>query len=306
MVLSSVALRVGVLLLLPPLLVGLIAKTKAVLTGRVGAPLVQPYYDLWKLVRKGAIYSRTTSWVFWMGPLVALAATMTAALVVPVANQPAPCAFWGDVILWVALLGLARFALVLAALDTGSSFEGLGASREVTFASLVEPALLITLVVVAKVTQSARLDGMFGSALAHGWVVASPALALAVAGLFVAMLAENARMPVDDPLTHLELTMIHEVMVLDHGGPDMAAVLYGSAMKLLLFGTLLVRLLCPVSLGVPWADAALGVAGLLLLAVLIGGVESSMARLRLVRVPQWLVTASVLALIGLLFVWGAR
>lgn len=297
------AFHVGTILLLPPLLLGVIGKTKATLTGRIGAPLLQPYHDLWKLLHKGAVYSRTTSWVMWMGPLVALAAIVTAALLVPVAGRPAPISFWGDAILWVSLLGLARFATILAALDTGSSFEGMGASREVTFSSLVEPALLMALAIVAKLTHSAHLEDMFGPALVQAWLAAGPALALAVAGLLIAMLAENARIPVDDPLTHLELTMIHEVMVLDHGGPDFACILYGSALKLLLFGALLVRVLCPVSLGSFWLDRAACVAGLLALAIVIGVVESSMARLRLIRVPQFLVTACVLALVGMLLVW---
>lgn len=303
MVVIQRLLSLGLVIVFPPLLLGVIHKTKAILTGRVGAPVLQPYYDLWKLLQKGAVYSRTTSWVFRAGPLVSLAALLTAALFVPLAAPSTPLSFWGDVVLWAYLIGVSRFITALAALDTGSSFEGMGASREVTFASLAEPALFVALAVIAKVTGSVQLSGMFGPVLGSAWRTAGPALALAASSLFLVLLAENARMPVDDPTTHLELPMIHEVMVLDHGGPDFAFILYGSALKLFLFGVLLVRLLVPAHIGMPWLDLGILLAGLLGLAVLIGIVESSMARLRLIRVPQLLVTSGVLAAVGLLLVW---
>jgi len=293
---------IGMVLIGPPLLLGVIGKTKAFLSGRQGPPVLQPYYDLWKLLGKGAVYSRTTSWVFRAGPVVSLAAVLAAAVFVPVAGRPALVSFEGDLILWAYLLALARFVTVLAALDTGSSFEGMGASREVTFSALAEPALFLALAVVARSTGSLMLDGMFGPALAQAWGPSGAALALAVASLVVVLLAENARVPVDDPATHLELTMIHEVMVLDHGGPDLAFILYGSALKLFLFAALIVRLVLPWSAGEPLLDLlwfALGLAGV---AVLVGTVESSMARMRLVRVPQLLVTASVLSAVALLLV----
>lgn len=293
----------GLTILCPPLLLGVIHKTKAILTGRIGAPVLQPYYDLWKLLQKGATYSHTTSWVFRASPLVSLAALLSAACFVPLAAPSRLLSFWGDAVLWAYLIGLARFFTVLAALDTGSSFEGMGASREVTCASLTEPALLLALAVIAKVTGSVQLSAMFGPILASAWSTAAPALALAAASLFLVLLAENARIPVDDPLTHLELTMIHEVMVLDHSGPDLALILYGSAVKLFLFCVLLIRLLVPVHGGAPWMELGALLAGLLGLAVLIGIVESSMARLRLIRVPQLLVTSGVLAAVGLLLVW---
>jgi formate hydrogenlyase subunit 4 len=286
--------RVAVVLLAPPLLLGVIGKTKAFLTGRIGPPVLQPYYDLWKLWQKGAVYSQTTSWIFRAGPIVALAAFLTAALLIPLGSHTAPLAFWGDVVLWAYLFGLARFFTVLAAMDTGSSFEGMGASREVTFSSLAEPALFIGLAVVARQTQSLSLSQMFGPALAHAWAVSAPALGLVAASLFIVLLTENARIPVDDPATHLELTMIHEVMVLDHGGPDLGLILYGSAVKLFVLGMLLVQFFLP---GMP-------LAGLLVLAVLIGAVESLMARLRLVHVPRLLMAACALAAMGLLLVWS--
>jgi formate hydrogenlyase subunit 4 len=285
-------------LALPPLLVGVVNRVKAVFSGRQGPPLWQIYADLWRLARKGAVYSRTTTWVFRAGPVVSVAAVATAGLFLSFAGTPALLRFGGDFILVAYLLGLARFATVLAALDTGSSFEGMGAAREVTFSSLAEPALFLCLVTVARATQSISLTDMLGPALAPAWDHSAPALLLACIGLFVVALAENARIPVDDPNTHLELTMIHEVMVLDHSGPDFALIVYGASMKLYLFGALLTRLALGATGTGPLA-VPLFLAGMVGFAVLIGVVESTMARLRLVRVPQLLVGASVLSAFGL-------
>jgi formate hydrogenlyase subunit 4 len=291
-------LHVALLLALPPLVLGVVNRTKAVLAGRRGPPLLQAYFDLAKLLRKGAVYSRTTSWMFRAGPVVGLAAIATAGLLLSMGGAPAVLTFNGDFVLFAYLLGLARFVTALAALDTGSPFEGMGAAREVTFASLAEPALFLCLLVLARATGALSLGGMLGPALPGAWDHAAPALALAAIGLFVLALAENARIPVDDPNTHLELTMIHEVMVLDHGGPDLALILYGAAMKLFLFGAILARLVLGHAEGA-LASEALFLAGVLAFAVGVGLVESFMARLRMVRVPQLLVGASVLSAFAL-------
>ena len=291
-------LHLALLLALPPLLLGVVNRTKARFAGRAGPPLLQPYWDLARLLRKGAVYSRTTSWVFRAGPVVGLAAIATAGLLLSMGGAPAALTFDGDFVLFAYLLGLARFVTALAALDTGSPFEGMGAAREVTFASLAEPALFLCLLVLARATGSLSLGGMLGPALPAAWDHAAPALALAAIGLFVLALAENARIPVDDPNTHLELTMIHEVMVLDHGGPDLAFILYGAAMKLFLFGAILSRIVlghCEGAL----ASEALLLAGVLGFGVGVGLVESFMARLRMNRVPQLLVGASVLSAFAL-------
>jgi formate hydrogenlyase subunit 4 len=237
--------------------------------------------------------------VFRAGPVVGLAAVATAGVLLPLGGGAAPVAFTGDFVLFAYLLALARFATALAALDTGSSFEGMGAAREVSFASMAEPALFLCLLVMARATGSLSLSGMLGPSLAPAWGAAAPALLLAALALLVVALAENARIPVDDPNTHLELTMIHEVMVLDHSGPDLAFILYGAAMKLLLFGALVVRLALGGRGYAPGAGEAWFVLGLLGSAVLVGVVESAMARLRLTRVPQMLVGASVLSVFAL-------
>lgn len=291
-------LHLAALLLLPPLLVGIVNRTKAIVAGRQGPPVLQLYFDLAKLLRKGAVYSRTTSWVFRAGPIVGLAAIASAGLLLSMGGAPALVAFGGDFVLFAYLLGLARFVTALAALDTGSPFEGMGAAREVTFASLAEPALFLCLLVLARATGSISLSGMLGPSLPGAWGAATPALVLAALGLFVVALAENARIPVDDPNTHLELTMIHEVMVLDHGGPDFAFILYGAAMKLFLFGALLSRIVLGHAQGA-LASELLFFGGLVLFAVGVGMVESAMARLRMVRVPQLLVGASVLSAFAL-------
>jgi formate hydrogenlyase subunit 4 len=224
---------------------------------------------------------------------------MTAAAVVPFRGAPAPLAFPGDPVLLCGLLALMRFATVLAALDTGSSFEGMGASREVQFAALAEPALVLALAVVVRTTGSLSLSGAFAALGPGAWAHRGAALLLVLAALFVVHLAENARVPVDDPNTHLELTMIHEVMVLDHGGPDLALIQYAAALKLWVLGALLVGVALPVEPLAPAAAAAVSLTGMVALAVLVGVVETTMARLRLVRVPQLLVGAAALAVLAL-------
>lgn len=283
--LISLGGHLAALLLAPPLLLGIIAKTKAVFGGRKGPPVLQLYYDLFKLMGKGAVYSRTTTWMFRLGPVLSLAAVLLAGLLVPLVGA-APFPFTGDAILFAYLLGLGRFVTAAAALDAGSSFEGMGASREVAFASFAEPALILAVAALADATGSLSLSGMFGGAI---WASFGAGVVLLVGSLFLVLLAENSRIPVDDPATHLELTMIHEVMVLDHGGVDLAFILYGSAVKLLLWSSLLVRLMVPAAPGAAgWAVWGLGVAAV---AAAVGVVESSMARLRLTRVPQLLVVA---------------
>jgi formate hydrogenlyase subunit 4 len=290
---ALVSLLLG--LVTAPLLLGVINRTKAFFAGRKGQPLVQPYRDLGKLLRKGAVYSRTTTWLFRAGPIVGLAAVLVALALVPLGGVPALLAFPGDLVLFAYLLGLARFATVTAALDTGSSFEGMGASREVWLAALAEPALLLGLAAVALETGTLSLSDMYARTALDIWPRAGLPLALVVAALAVVVLAENCRIPFDDPNTHLELTMIHEVMVLDHGGPDLAFIQYGAALKLWLLGALLVGLVVPVRSGFLLVDAVALVGGLLVLGILIGVVESSMARLRLLRVPPLLIGAVVLA-----------
>ncbi len=303
-------------LILSPLLVGIINRTKAFFAGRTGQPLLQLYFDLAKLLRKGAVYSKTTSWIFRAGPVVQLAAAVTALFVLPWGGASAPFHFNGDLILFAYLMGLMRFFTVLAALDTGSAFEGMGASREVQFSALAEPALLVGLAAAAhaghdhiapllgNLRGTLSLSGIYSSLSMDAWLSSGPALLMVAGALFVVFLAENSRIPFDDPNTHLELTMIHEVMILDHGGPDLAMILYGASLKMWLLGSLTAGLIVPVRTGNAWLDAGAVFAGLCFLALLTGVVESTMARLRLLRVPQLLVSAGFLSTLALiLLLW---
>ncbi len=290
-------------LFLAPLLPGMINRVKAWFAGRRGPPLLQAYYDLWKLLHKGAVYSRTTTWVFVAGPLVGMACTTAILLIVPLGGVCGLLAFPGDFLFVAYMLGLMRFFTILAALDTGSSFEGMGGSRDAFYSALAEPALLIGLAALAAHSESMSLSTVYEAvtwdAMTSG---AGPAFLLVASSLLIVFLAENARIPVDDPNTHLELTMIHEVMVLDHSGPDLAMIEYGAMLKLWIFGALLVGILVPVRSGAWSVDLAIGLVGMAVLAGIVGVVESIIARVRLVRIPGFLVAASVLSILALVLV----
>ena len=287
---------------LAPLFGGVINRTKALIAGRRGPPLTQPYRDIAKLAGKGAVVSRTTTWIFRLAPTASIASGLTALLLLPQGGIPAFLAFPGDFLLLVFALATARFVVMLAALDTGSSFEGMGASREAAFAALAEPVFLLCLVVAARETGQASLSGILGGLTGGDWVRSGPALVLLAVSLLAILLAENARIPVEDPRTHLELTMIHEVMILDHGGPDLAFLLYGSALKLWVIGALLVGLLLPGGSGSWPLRGAIFLGGMAALAIVIGVIESTIARLRLQRVPQFLVGAGAFAVMALALV----
>lgn len=287
-------------LVLAPLFMGIITRVKAVFAGRRGQPLLQLYYDLYKLACKGVVYSRTTTWLFKAGPVVSMAAVFAVLFLVPAGAEGSVFAFTGDLILFAYLLGLARFFTVLAAMDTGSSFEGMGASREVRFAVLAEPALFLGIAALVRITGAWSLSGIYANLGWDAWAVAAPALILVSGALLIVMLAENSRVPVDDPNTHLELTMIHEVMVLDHSGPDLALILYGASLKLWVLASLLVGLFSGV-LGHSFAGTLAFIFGMFVVAALIGAIESAMARMRIVRVPQLLLIALSFSTLALIF-----
>ncbi len=291
----NAALNLLAVLVFAPLLLGVINKTKALMAGRKGQPLLQAYYDIAKLLRKGLVLSHTATWVFFAGPVLSVVAPLTAVAFLPIAGCPALFSFTGDMVLFVYVFALARFFVTAAAMDTGSPFEGMGAAREVTFSALAEPALLFGLLALSRLTASLSLTRMLDVHASGAWHSGSASIVLIVASWSIVLLAENSRVPFDDPNTHLELTMVHEVMVLDHGGPAFGFILYGSALKLTVFASLLVTLLVPSA---QWGSAiglVCFLGGLFLAGVAIGLLESSMARLRLVRVPQLLVTATLLA-----------
>jgi formate hydrogenlyase subunit 4 len=286
---------IALLLLTAPLVPGIASRTRSVLTGRRGPPVWQLYADLWKLARRGVVYSTTTTWVFRLAPTVLLATTVVAVLLLPLDGRAAVFRFAGDAVAFGGLLALGRFLLVLAGLDTGSSFEGMGASREVTFASLVEPGLFVAFAALGIASHSSSLSTM----LAGPAGLAAPRAMLA-ASLFGLTLAECARVPVDDPATHLELTMVHEVMVLDHSGPDLAMILYSGAIKLAIFAALILYVLLPEPGPAGIARLLVPLAASVALGLAIGIVESTTARLRLPKVPLYLAAASAMGLFGLI------
>lgn len=298
----EMTLHIFIALVFPPLLLGVIGKTKAAFGGRVGPPLLQPYWDLFKLFRKGSVISKTTTWVFLAGPVIGLVTTCMVLLLVPLGNRYAPISFVGDLILLAYLFGLGRFFTAIAALDTGSAFEGMGSAREVTFACLAEPALFFGLLVLAKLSGTLQLSLMLGDGLAGQWSTAGASLALVLLSWFIVLLVENCRVPFDDPATHLELTMIHEVMVLDHSGPALGMILYGASLKLFAFSALIVRLALPTLAGNGWLDWPVFLLAVLAVAVLIGVVESTTARLKLSHIPTLLVSACLLSAFGLILV----
>lgn len=302
MTLPQLLLHVLAVLVAPPMLLGVINRVKAIFAGRRGQPVLQPYYDLAKLMRKGSVFSRTTTWVFRAGPVVGVVTALLAAMLVPLGFDRAPIRFAGDLIFFAYLFGLSRFFTVLAAMDTGSAFEGMGAAREATFSCLAEPALLLGLLAGVRLVGELSLSGIFGGGGALPWSATGAPMLLVVVSLFIVLLAENCRIPFDDPNTHLELTMVHEVMVLDHSGPALGLILYGAAIKLFVFAALVVRLTVPLAElpdSLDWPAFAAGIFGV---AVLVGVVESTMARLRLVQVPRLLVSACLLSAFGLLLV----
>ncbi|MDX9753074.1 MAG: NADH-quinone oxidoreductase subunit H [bacterium] len=288
-------------LLFAPFLFGVINRTKALFAGRTGQPLLQMYYDLYKLGNKGVVYSHTISWVFRVYPVLALAGMLLVLLLLPQGGHVALLAGPGDLFALAYILALVRFFNVIAALDTGSSFEGMGASREVQFSALAEIAFLLGLCTLACVTGSYSLSGIYTQLSYSAWLAHGAVFLLIAIAFFIVFLAENARIPVDDPNTHLELTMIHEVMILDSSGPDLAFLHYASALKFWILGSLLIGLLFPIHTGYGLIDVAFAWLGLLVLAVSVGIVESIMARLRLLRVPQLLVSASVFSFVALIF-----
>ncbi len=293
-------IHVVVILLFPPFLLGVINRTKAKFAGRCGQPIFQTYYDLAKLFRKECVFSETTSWIFRFGPVVGVVTAVVAALVVPLGHASAPLSFTGDLILFAYVLALGRFFTMAAALDTGSAFEGMGAAREATFACLSEPILFLGLMVLVRISGSLQMSGMLGDAVAQGWLIAAAPLLLIVASWFVVLLVENCRIPFDDPNTHLELTMIHEVMVLDHSGPALGLIVYGAALKLFVFSGLIVNLVLPFKTASSLLDWVIFLIGTLAVAVLVGTIESVMARLKMAEIPKLLIGASVVSLFAVI------
>jgi formate hydrogenlyase subunit 4 len=302
-----------VLLAVSPFLVGLIRKVKARLQLRRGASVFQPYADLAKLFRKQPVVSTTTSWIFTATPYIVFASTLAAGLLLPIFVSITPLDFAGNIIAVVYLLALGTFFLMLAGLDAGSAFGGMGSSREAIVASLTEPAMILSIFAIALTKGSTNLSTIVHkTALLEGIATDPSPYLMALAALFIVALAETGRVPVDNPATHLELTMIHEAMVLEYSGRYLALIEWAAGLKLAVFLSLIANVFAPWGIATTLAPTAMviGLMAYLLkvsgLAVLIGILESMFAKLRLFRVTDLLGVAFILALLGLLFFYILR
>jgi len=304
--------QMALVLLLAPLLTGFMRKIKARLLRRQGPPLLQPYRDLIRLLRKDVVLAENASWLFRAAPYVIFAATWVAASLVPTFRTGLLFSWTADLIAIIALLGSARFFLALAGLDVGTSFGGIGSSREVMIASLAEPAMLMIVFTLALVAGSTQLSTMAGF-LVSSEVGLRVSLGLALIALIMVAIAENARIPVDNPATHLELTMVHEAMVLEYSGRHLALIEISAALKLLLYVSLIACIFVPWGLASTHATAEgiaislfayllkLGLGGFLL-----GVFETSIAKMRVFRVPEFLGAALMLGLLATLLLFVSR
>lgn len=291
------------ILILPLWNMGLIAKTKAIWAGRKGPSLLQPWYNVAKLLRKSEVHSHTAGFIFRVAPSLALAATLMAAMLVPFGASSAVFSFRGDFLIFMYLLALSKGIMVLAAMEVGSSFEGMGASREISFTAFLEPAFFLT---IGSMVYAGGFESMGDLFLRHTVVLSNHwSVIIAVMtsiALFIMLLVEGARVPFDDPATHLELTMIHEVMVLDTSGVNLAMVHYCAALKMQIFASLISYFLIPEGHS-PLAITAIYLLVTTSLAILVGWVESLMPRYRMNRNLELVViplSVSLLALAALI------
>lgn len=285
-----------------PLLVGIINKVKAFFAGRKGPRLLQLYFDIFKLLKKDRILSNTSTIIMEICPIVNLTAIVVASALMPIAGYPSPLGFEGDIILFFYLFGLGRIATIFAALDTGSAFEGMGASREAQFSAIVELVIFTIITFLALIsTGGFSLDLLQAVSITNTGVglAITPLLLITLAFLIV-LLCENCRVPFDDPETHLELTMIHEAMILDNAGPDLAIIHYAAALKLWTISGFLVMLILPKFIFNGFVTVCCYIIGIIVIGAFIGVVESILARARFVKIPQLILSAFTIALIAIL------
>jgi formate hydrogenlyase subunit 4 len=311
----AATLQIGqtlLVLVLAPALTGLVRKIKSRLQQRQGPSLLQPYRDLWKLVHKEAVVAENASWLFRVAPYLIFAATWTAASLVPTFATGLPFSTAADLLAIVALLGSARFFLALAGLDVGTSFGGIGSSREVMIASLAEPALIIVAFTLALIAGSTQLS-VIAAFMTSGDVGLRVSLGLALTALVIVAIAENARIPVDNPATHLELTMVHEAMILEYSGRHLAVIEAASSLKLSLYVSLIAAVFVPWGLATPESAPSQYAIGIAAYAVKLGTAgallalfETTIAKMRVFRVPEFLGVSLMLALLGALLMFVTR
>ncbi len=280
---------------LAPGFMGIILKVKAFFGGKKGPPWLIKYYTLIKLLRKGSVYSTSTTFVFKLGPIISFVTAIMLLLFFPFAGLPPVFSFHGDVIILFYLLGLGRFFTVLAALDTASPFEGMGAAREVFFSTLAEATIFVILGLFYRLSGSLSFVEYFsGDQVVNLWSDSAALIMLVLVALFFVLLTENSRVPVDDPATHLELTMIHEVMILDHSGPDLALIEMGAFCKLLFYSSFVSCLLYPFHTGLTVINIVVFAVIMTLVYATVGLIESIRARYKMDMVPNFILTSFAL------------
>jgi len=302
----AIVLQTVLLLVLAPLISGCIKNWKAKLQNRRGPRIWQPYFDIVKFLRKDMVISEHASWVFSAAPYVVFISSLLVGLMVPMLTTQAPLSLFGGVLAVIGLLALGRFFLALGGLDPASAFGGMGSSREMTISAIAEPALMLAIFTVAITAESTDLSRIVAALHGPTWKLLNPAHLLAFVALFIVLLAETGRVPVDNPATHLELTMIHEAMLLEYSGRYLALMEWGASIKQLVLMAILVNIFLPIGLSTDGSAASLGLAlGVLLLKLFVLSaavvlVETVNAKLRLFRVPDLLSAAFVLATLALL------
>ena len=293
-------INILIIIFLPLLFIGIINKTKAFWGGRKGSSIFQPYFDFMKLLKKSEVISSTTSFVFIIFPLIYLATVLVASLLVPVTNHRAFINFDGNFILFAYLMALGRFFLIAGAMDTGSSFEGMGAAREINISTFVEPAFFILFASLGSLNGFFSFEKILEIHFINSVVFIIP-ITIAVIIIFVMILIEGSRLPIDDPNTHLELTMIHEVMVLDNSGPKFGLILYAVALKMILLTSIIANIIIPNQIGFAFSLLLYFVI-VFIIAILIGTLESVIARFKMNRIPEFIFILTSLSLIILLFI----
>ena len=293
-----------IILLTSLFFMGIVVRTKSIASGRKGPGIFQPMYDIFRLFKKGTVYSKTTSFIFKIAPTAYLASVLMGILMVPHGNSPGLISFDGDFVMFAYTLAFGKFLLIISALDTGNSFEGMGASREALYSMLVEPALFILMGSFALFTGQTSFQGIF-SLLHFGSDISYLLGALATAVFVMMAMIENSRMPFDDPKTHLELTMVHEVMILDNSGFDLGLIQYTTHLKFAMYGALIANLFIgqlPLTFSIPLFFVIQ-----VLFAIAVGIIESFRARFRMGHNPQYIFILSSVALLlffGILLITG--
>ena len=274
---------------------GIIIRTKSILSGRKGPGILQPLKDVWRLFRKGTVYSETSSFIFRIAPSIYFSSVIVAIFLIPFGSFPGILSFRGDFVFFAYVLALGKFFMIISAMDTGSSFEGMGASREALYSMLVEPAFFILMGSFALLTGHTSFFEIFNN-LHFGSYISYALGILATFVLVIIAMIENSRMPVDDPKTHLELTMVHEVMILDNSGFDLGLILYTTNLKFAMYGALIANFLIPSGLAMPYSIAIfMGIQ--ILFAIVVGIIESFMARFRMNHNPQFILTLSSISIL---------